>query len=288
MAAQLLEGKPVAENISAQVQQDIDTLTSQGVSLLLVAVQVGEDPATEVYVRNQKKRCEKMGMSHRHDLLPADTSEQDLLVHIEKLNKDPEVTGIILQTPLPDHINAWQAQTAITPAKDVEGMSPGNQGLLVYNRERLAPCTAQAVVEIIRHAQIDIVGAPVTIVGRSAIVGKPAALLLLERSLSATVTICHTGTSKRGLLEQYVGNADILVAAMGVANAIKGSWIKPGAVVIDVGMNQTDDGLVGDVEFEPAAERAGMITPVPGGVGRVTTSLLMRNVVEAAKWQREQ
>ncbi len=286
--AEILKGKPIADGISEQIQQRLAELQTKGVQRVsIAAVQVGEDPATEVYVRNQKKQAEKHGIDHQHHHLPPETTQEQLIAFIGKLNTDPSVTGIILQTPLPKHLNTWAAQCSIAFRKDIEGIHPENLGLLVYNRERLAPCTALAAVRMIQSIGVNTVGAETVIVGRSAIVGKPAALLLLERKLSATVTVCHTGTSKAGKLAEHVGRADILIAAMGSPQAVKGEWIKRGAVVIDVGVNQVGDQMVGDVEFEPAAERAAVITPVPGGVGTVTTRLLLYNAVEAAAWQRE-
>lgn len=285
--AQTLMGKPIAEGISEEIRAVMSDLGRRGIRVVVAGVQVGSDPATEVYVRNQKKQAEAHGIEHQHHRLPEGTSQSDLLVHIEALNRDPKITGIILLTPLPRPLDAWTAQTAIDPKKDIEGIHPANLGLLVYNQERLVPCTALAAVKMIEASGVDTVGAETVIVGRSAIVGKPAALLLLDRKRSATVTVCHTGTSKRGALAHHVSQADIVIAAMGVPGAIKGEWIKDGAIVIDVGVNQTETGLVGDVEFEPAARRASLITPVPGGVGTVTTRILMLNAVRAAQWQAE-
>ncbi len=283
--AQLLEGKPIAEEISKEIRTGVSELAGNGVRVSIAAVQVGDDAAAGVYVRNQKKQAENHGIEHQHHLLGPQTTQAELLDYIRKLNMDPKVTGIILLTPLPKGLDAWAGQTAIDPKKDIEGIHPVNLGLLVYNQEKLAPCTALAAIRMIRAAGVDTVGAETVIVGRSSIVGKPAALLLLEKKLSATVTICHTGTSKRGKLAEHVGKADIVIAAMGAPRAIQGEWIKPGALVIDVGVNQTETGLVGDVEFETASRRAGIITPVPGGVGTVTTRILMLNAVLAAKWQ---
>jgi len=284
--AQILEGKPIAETISQDILAKVAELNGRGVKVALAAVQVGADPATQVYIRNQKKQAENHGIEHQHHQLPDDTNQESLIAYIQKLNANPAVTGIILLTPLPKPLDAWAAQMQIDPKKDVEGIHPVNLGLLVYNQEKLAPCTALAAIRMIQATGVDTVGAETVIVGRSSIVGKPAGLLLLERKLSATVTICHTGTAKRGTLAQHVSQADIVIAAMGVPKAIKGEWIKPGAVVIDVGVNQTESGLVGDVEYETAVKRAGIITPVPGGVGTVTTRILMLNAVLAAQWQQ--
>lgn len=284
--AEILKGKAIADQMSQEIRTKIDELGRGGIGVSIAAVQVGQDPAAEFYVRNQQKQAQAHGIDHRLHSLADNTTQGQLVDYIHKLNNDPAVTGIILLTPLPRGLDAWAAQIEIDPKKDVEGIHPVNLGMLVYNQERLAPCTALAAVKMVEATGVDTVGAETVIVGRSAIVGKPAALLLLERKLSATVTICHTGTSKRGKLADHVANADIVIAAMGVAGAIKGEWIKPGATVIDVGTNQTADGIVGDVEFDVASQRAGIITPVPGGVGTVTTRILMRNAVEAVRWQK--
>ena len=283
--AEILKGKPIADKISEQILQKVNFLKEKGVKIKIAAVQVGDDPATQYYVKNQKKQAENHNIEHQLFKLAPQTTQQQLIDVINELNASDSITGIILLTPLPKHLNAWQAQIAISPKKDIEGIHPSNLGMLVYNKQRIAPCTALAAVKMLQATNIDLTGAETVIVGRSAIVGKPAALLLLDKKLSATVTICHTGTSKKGKLEQHISNADIVIAAMGVPNAIKGHWIKPSAIVIDVGVNQVGDKLVGDVEFETAAERASIITPVPGGVGTVTTRLLMLNAVEAALWQ---
>jgi len=287
MAAEILKGKPIADQMSEEIRERMAEFDKRGIGVSIAAVQVGQDPASEFYIRNQKKQAEAHGIGHQLHQLEDGTTQEQLLAYIRKLNADPKVTGIILLTPLPKPLDAWTAQIAIDPKKDIEGIHPVNLGMLVYNQQRLAPCTALAAVKMIEASGVDTVGAETVIVGRSAIVGKPAALLLLDRKLSATVTICHTGTSKKGKLADHVASADVVIAAMGVAEAIKGEWIKPGAVVIDVGTNQTEKGMVGDVEFEPATERAGIITPVPGGVGTVTTRILMQNAIEAVKWQME-
>jgi methylenetetrahydrofolate dehydrogenase (NADP+)/methenyltetrahydrofolate cyclohydrolase len=284
--AEILKGKPIADRMSETIRSAMDDLKRHGLRVSIAAIQVGQDPAAEFYVRNQQKQAKDHNIEHRLHQLAADTTQSQLVEYIHKLNNDSSVTGIILLTPLPKPLDAWAAQIEIDPKKDVEGIHPVNLGMLVYNQQRLAPCTALAAIKMVQATGVDTVGAETVIVGRSAIVGKPAALLLLEKKLSATVTICHTGTSKRGKLAEHVANADIVVAAMGVAGAIKGEWIKPGAIVIDVGTNQTQTGIVGDVEFEPASQRASIITPVPGGVGTVTTRILMQNAVDAVRWQK--
>jgi len=287
MSAEILKGKPIAEAISESIRTSMAEFEKQGIGVSIAAVQVGEDPASEFYISNQQKQAKAHNIEHQLHRLPKETSQVELLSYIRRLNEDPKVTGIILLTPLPKPLDAWSAQRAILPKKDIEGIHPMNLGMLVYNQQRLAPCTALAAIKMIEATGYNMLGAETVIVGRSAIVGKPAALLLLDRKLSATVTICHTGTSKKGTLAEHISRADVVIAAMGLAEAIKGEWIKPGASVIDVGTNQTDKGMVGDVEFAPAADRAKIITPVPGGVGTVTTRILLQNAIEAVKWQRE-
>jgi len=283
--AEILKGKPIADEISEQIHRKLSLLQDKGIKVTIAAVQIGDDPATEYYVKSQRKQADRHNIEHRHFKLAPQATQSQLIDAINELNSSSSITGIILLTPLPEHIDTWATQTAIDPKKDIEGIHPSNLGLLVYNRHRLAPCTALAAVKMLQSCDVDLVGAETVIVGRSAIVGKPAGLLLLDRKLSATVTVCHTGTSKKGKLIEHISRADIVIAAMGRPEAIKGEWIKPGAIVIDVGVNQVGDKLVGDVEFESAAQRASIITPVPGGVGVVTTRLLMLNAVEAACWQ---
>ena len=283
--ADILKGKPIADKISEEIHKKINLLKEKGIKVKIAAIQIGDDAATQYYVKSQQKQAEKHEIEHQLFKLAPQTNQQQLIDVINEINTSDSVTGIILLTPLPEQINTWQARIAIDPKKDIEGIHPSNLGLIVYNKQRLAPCTALAAIKMLEACNIDLTGAETVIVGRSAIVGKPAALLLLDKKLSATVTICHTGTSKKGKLEEHIANADIVIAAMGVPEAIKGDWIKPGAIVIDVGVNQIDDKLVGDVEFDKAAQRASIITPVPGGVGTVTTRLLMLNAVESACWQ---
>jgi len=285
VAAQLLQGAPIASAIKDDLLPAIQRLTNSGIALSLAAVQVGENPASAVYVRQQQKNCEQIGIHYRLHELPADTTQDDLADYLQRLNANPAVTGIILQMPLPEGMDIRVVRSLLAPVKDVEGISPANMGSVVYGRPRLAPCTALAVMELIGATGIPLRGKQVTVVGHSDIVGKPVALLLLDQF--ATVSVCHIGTAERGDLADYVARAEILVVAVGRAGVIKGEWVRPGAVVIDVGINRVGDKLVGDVEFEPAAERAAYITPVPGGVGPLTVAMLLRNTVEAARWQRE-
>lgn len=295
MSAIIIDGESVAGKIRARLIEEIDTLKKKRFCPHLKAIQVGENASSKLYVQNQQKQCEAIGITYTLDELPANTKEDALIEHIRKLNSDPQVTGIILQMPLPDGINAKKVQTLIAPYKDVEGMNPVNMGELVYGNTKLVPCTAMAAVEIVKSLGIEIRGKEATIVGRSAIVGKPVSLLMLD--LSATPTVCHSGTKD---LSAQTRKADILIAAVGKAEMVKGDMIKPGAIVIDVGINRVKEfdtngnpvmnkngkpkmKTVGDVEFATAKEVASYITPVPGGVGPVTVVMLLRNTVEALK-----
>jgi methylenetetrahydrofolate dehydrogenase (NADP+)/methenyltetrahydrofolate cyclohydrolase len=282
----LIDGKAIAEKIKGEVAAELALLKNSGTEPKLVAVQVGENAASAVYVKQQKKNCEKASILYELKTLAADISEEQLLSEVEKLNNDASITGIILQLPLPQGMDMRKIQAAIVPRKDVEGVNPANMGWIVYGKPFLAPCTALAVKEIVDSTGIDLYGKEVVMVGHSDIVGKPVALLLVDKF--ATVSICHIGTSKAGMLEEHVKRADILIVAVGKANLIPGGWIKKGAVVVDVGINRVGDKIVGDVEFETAKENASLITPVPGGVGPVTTAILLRNVVRAAKWAKQQ
>ncbi len=284
MADNLIDGRAIAEKIKEDVGREIKGLIAGGIKVKLVAVQVGENPASTVYTKQQKKNCDKVGIIYELKTYPAEITEEQLLQKIEKINNDRDVTGIILQLPLPQGIETRKIQSGISPHKDVEGVNPDNMCWVVHKKPFLAPCTALAVKEIIDSTGIDLYGKEVVVVGHSNIVGKPIAFLLVDKF--ATVAICHIGTSKAGMLEEHVRRADILIVAVGKANLIPGEWIKQGAVVIDVGINRVDGKIVGDVEFEKVKERASLITPVPGGVGSVTTAILLRNVVKAAKWAK--
>jgi methylenetetrahydrofolate dehydrogenase (NADP+) / methenyltetrahydrofolate cyclohydrolase len=279
--AKLLEGKPIAEKIKEQIKQEVTQLKAKPV---LASVQVGENAGAESYARSQKKNAENLGIDYQFQKLPAETTEAALLEFIQKLNNDKSVNGIIIQMPLPQHIDYKKISNFISPEKDVEGMHPANIGKIVFAKANILPCTAAAVMELLKETGIDLYGKEVVVVGHSEIVGKPLSLLLLDKF--ATVTVCHIGTSKAGKLEQHVREAEILVVAVGKAGLIKGEWIKEGAVVVDVGINRVADKIVGDVEFDGASQRAEWITPVPGGVGPLTVTMLMRNVAEAAKSQQ--
>jgi methylenetetrahydrofolate dehydrogenase (NADP+)/methenyltetrahydrofolate cyclohydrolase len=281
----IIDGKVIAEKIKDEVKKEIEQLKSKkGIIPKLVSVSVGENPASIVYMNQQKKNCEKIGIDYEIMKLQENTDENGIIEAIKKLNEDEKVTGIILQLPLPKGVDTRKVQSKIAPEKDVEGVNPFNMGWIVYGRSTIAPCTALAVKEIIDYLGINLYGKEVVMVGHSDIVGKPVALLLVDKF--ATVTICHIGTSDAGKLKEHVERAEILIVAVGKANLIPGEWIKEGAIVIDVGINRVGDKIVGDVEFEKAKEKASWITPVPGGVGVITTSILLRNTVLLAKLQK--
>lgn len=278
--AQLLEGKPIAERIKDDLRRQMLSLRASGV---LASIRVGENPGVDVYARSQKKCAESLGIVYRSYELPGASRESEVIDLISRLNHEPDVRGIMVQTPLPEQINYRKIIRHISALKDVEGVTPRNSGWLLYGDSPLVPCTAAAVMELIASSGIQLRGKEAVIVGHSEIVGKPVALLLLSKF--ATVTVCHIATSEAQMLQGHVRRADILVVAVGKAGLIPGEWIKEGSVVIDVGINAVGAGITGDVVFEDAARRAAFITPVPGGVGPVTVSVLMRNFVEAIKLQ---
>jgi len=280
--AQLLEGKIISERIKKQIKEEISKLNLKPV---LASIQVGENPAVSVYIKSQKRLCEELGIDYQLHKLDSQISEISLIEFIQKLNLDRAINGLILQMPLPKHIDYKKITQYIEPKKDVEGLHPENMGKIIFGKAKILPCTAQAVMELLKEIQIDLYGKEVVIVGHSEIVGKPLSLLLLDKF--ATVTVCHIGTYEAGKLEEHVKKAEVLIVAVGKAGLIKGDWIKEGAIVIDVGINKVGDKIVGDVEFETASKRASFITPVPGGVGPLTTTMLMRNLVEAVKIQYE-
>lgn len=275
--AKLLEGKLIAAQLKEILLKNIQ---SSGKKFQLASIQVGENPSSEVYIKSQRKNTEALGIEYALHSLDKDTTQEKLIGFIETLNNDPKVNGIILQMPLPAHIDYKKISEHIAPGKDVEGMHPSNIGKIIFGRPKALPCTAAAVMELINFTGIDLNGKEVVIVGHSEIVGKPLSLLLLDKL--ATVTVCHIGTSKAGKLEEHVKKAEVLIVAVGKAGLIKGEWVKDGAIVVDVGINRVGDKLVGDVEFEEAEKRASWITPVPGGVGPLTVVMLMRNLVECS------
>ena len=279
MAAQLIDGKKISQQRIEAVAQAVKARQEKGLHTpCLAVVLVGDDPASAVYVRNKKLTCQKSGIESRSYELPSETTQDDLLKLVDELNGDPAVDGILVQLPLPAHIDSQAVLEHIEPHKDVDGFHPYNVGRLVVKMPLMRPCTPKGVMTLLEAYGIDPKGKKAVVVGASNIVGRPQALeLLLSR---ATVTICHSATQN---LADEVAAADILVVGVGIPNFVKGEWIKPGAVVIDVGINRLDDGsLCGDVEFDVAKERASMITPVPGGVGPMTIATLLENTVHAA------
>ena len=279
MAAQLIDGKKISQQRIEAVAQAVKARQEKGLHTpCLAVVLVGDDPASAVYVRNKKLACQKSGIDSRSYELPSETTQDDLLKLVDELNGDPAVDGILVQLPLPAHIDSQAVLERIEPHKDVDGFHPYNVGRLVVKMPLMRPCTPKGVMTLLEAYGIDPKGKKAVVVGASNIVGRPQALeLLLSR---ATVTICHSATQN---LADEVAAADILVVGVGIPNFVKGEWVKPGAVVIDVGINRLDDGsLCGDVEFDVAKERASMITPVPGGVGPMTIATLLENTVHAA------
>ena len=282
MAARVLDGKAVAADVRAAVASDVAEFQAEhGDSPGLATVLVGEDPASHVYVGNKVRACEEAGIRSIHHGLGESTPQDELLELVATLNSDDAVDGILVQMPLPDQIDTDAVIAAIDPAKDVDGLTATSAGLLAQGRPGLVPCTPQGVMELLRVAGAEVSGANAVIVGRSILVGRPLAALLTNAS--ATTTVCHSRTRDLG---EVCGRADILVAAVGSPRLVRGEWVKPGATVIDVGINRTDEGLIGDVDFESAVERAGAITPVPGGVGPMTIAMLLRNAVVAARARR--
>lgn len=279
MAAQLIDGKKISQQRIEAVAQAVKARQEKGLHTpCLAVVLVGDDPASAVYVRNKKLACQKSGIESRSYELPSETTQDDLLKLVDELNGDPAVDGILVQLPLPAHIDSQAVLERIEPHKDVDGFHPYNVGRLVVKMPLMRPCTPKGVMTLLEAYGVDPKGKKAVVVGASNIVGRPQALeLLLSR---ATVTICHSATQN---LADEVAAADILVVGVGIPNFVKGEWVKPGAVVIDVGINRLDDGsLCGDVEFDVAKERASMITPVPGGVGPMTIATLLENTVHAA------
>jgi methylenetetrahydrofolate dehydrogenase (NADP+) / methenyltetrahydrofolate cyclohydrolase len=278
----IIDGKAIAAKVRREVAEAVKELQSRaGVTPGLALIRVGNDPASEVYVRGKAKACKETGMAGFEHILPEETPEPELLELVRKLNADPRVHGVLVQLPLPKQISPDRVLDTLAPQKDVDGFGPQNAGALFTGRSGLRPCTPLGILRLLDESQTKLSGARALVVGRSNIVGKPVAMLLLERH--ATVTLAHSRTAD---LAAEVGASDVVVAAVGKAEMIRGAWVKPGATVIDVGINRTAAGkLVGDVEFAPAAERARAITPVPGGVGPMTIAYLLSNTIQAARAQ---
>jgi methylenetetrahydrofolate dehydrogenase (NADP+) / methenyltetrahydrofolate cyclohydrolase len=281
MTATSIDGKAVAQQVRAEVREAIEAWVAGGGRRPgLATVLVGDDPASAVYVGGKQRACAEVGIEgFAHDL-PGDSTQEQVVELLAQLNADERVSGILLQLPTPAHIDGSHLTTLIDPAKDVDGLTPVSAGLLAKGLPGLRPCTPAGVIELLKRHDVVLEGAEAVIVGRSDLVGKPVAALLLAEN--ATVTTCHSRTRD---LDEVCRRADVLIAAVGRPEMVKGSWVKPGAAVIDVGINRTDAGLVGDVEFSSASEVAGLITPVPGGVGPMTIAMLLANTLAAARAQ---
>lgn len=283
MSAQIIDGKAVAASERERIAAQTAELAEQGIVPGLAAVLVGDDAASQVYVGQKERMCERVGMRSLGARLPADVSETDLHAELDRLNADPSVSGIIVQLPLPGHLDPVAAQERVDPDKDVDGLHPVNSGRLLRGDPVFVPATPLGVVTLLEHAGVALRGADTVIVGRSQLVGRPLANLLSLRQHNATVTVCHTGTRD---LAAHTRRADVVVVAAGVAGALTADMVRPGAAVVDVGIHRADDGsLHGDVDFDAVAEVAGAITPVPGGVGPMTVTMLLDNTLRAAQRQ---
>jgi methylenetetrahydrofolate dehydrogenase (NADP+)/methenyltetrahydrofolate cyclohydrolase len=284
MNARILDGKAIAAELKDSVKLKVEKMVAEGNRAPgLVVILVGENPASQVYVRNKRNSCEQVGFFSELIQLEADTSQEKLLSLIDELNDREEVDGILVQLPLPKHIDEETVTERILPTKDVDGFHPYNVGRLTLRMPLLRPCTPKGVMTMLETTGVDLAGKDAVIIGQSNIVGRPMALELL--AARCTITICHSKTRE---LEEKVRNADIVVAAVGVPKFVKGDWIKPGAIVIDVGINRLEDGtLCGDVDYDSAAEQAQWITPVPGGVGPMTVATLLENTLQAAQMHKE-
>jgi methylenetetrahydrofolate dehydrogenase (NADP+)/methenyltetrahydrofolate cyclohydrolase len=279
MSAKIIDGKALAAQVRAEVKSKVAALAQRGIRPGLAVVLAGDDPASKVYVRNKTRACEEVGLRSQQIDYPATVTQEELMACIRKLNADPAVHGILVQLPLPKHIDAARVLQAVSPEKDADGFHTESMGALVAGAPRFVPCTPAGVMRMLEHAQVPLAGRRAVVVGRSNIVGKPVALLLLQRD--ATVTICHSKTRD---LEALAAQADILVAAIGRPKLVTARMVKPGACVIDVGINRMPDGsLAGDVDYDAVKDVAGWITPVPGGVGPMTIAMLLENCLLAAQ-----
>ena len=289
MAAQIIDGKQVAAEMRAELKAEVAKLKEQGIVPGLGVILVGEDPASQSYVRAKERACEELGIYSDDNRLPADTTQQDLIALVNQMNNDPKINGILVQLPLPKGLNEAEVLLAIAPEKDVDGFHPMNVGKMMVGEKAFLPCTPHGVIQLLLRSGVTIEGANTVIVGRSNIVGKPLANMLIQKNDkgNATVTVCHTRTAD---LAWHTRQADIVIAAAGRPNTITADMVKDGVVVIDVGVNRVEDAtkkkgyrLVGDVDFEAVKEKASLITPVPGGVGPMTITMLLYNTVESAK-----
>lgn len=281
MPATILDGKSLARQIRRELAEEIvDFIENNATTPTLAAVIVGHDPASEVYVRNKRRDCEEVGIESVLYQLPVETTQEELLQLISKLNRESEVHGILVQLPLPSHIDARAILEAISPQKDVDAFHPENVGRLVQGKPRFLPCTPQGVLELLRRNDVRLAGAHVVVVGRSDIVGKPLSVMLAQKGVDATVTLCHSRTKELAAVTRL---ADVLVVAIGRPNFVTAEMVRPGATVVDVGINRTEAGLVGDVDFDAVKQVAGRITPVPGGIGPLTRVMLLVNTLNAAR-----
>lgn len=274
----VMDGRVAAKEAKEEIKSRVSALKARGVTPALTVVMVGEDPASGVYAEQKRKNCDSVGISFSFIQLPGETSEKELLELVDRLNRDASINGILVEMPLPKHISNERIQATIDPDKDVDGSNPANLGRLLSGLPSLRPCTPQGAMYLMEKYGVDLKGKHAVVVGRSTIVGKPVAMLLLEKN--ATVTICHSRTAN---LADIVRSADVVVAAVGRAKTVTADMVKPGAVVVDVGINSTPDGIVGDVDYEPVSKVASAISPVPGGVGPLTIAMLLGNVVQAAE-----
>lgn len=277
----LISGKEVSQKVKDEIKSQTKLLKDKGISVKLAVIIVGDDPASHIYVKNKKKACEYVGFESLEYALDENTSEEELLELIDKLNKDKTVNGILCQLPLPKHIDEKKIIDSISPFKDVDAFHPVNVGKIMIGDYEFLPCTPAGIMRLIESTSYDVSGKDCVIIGRSNIVGKPMAMLMLHKN--ATVTICHSRTKN---IEEKIKKADIVIAAVGIPKFVKGDMVKDGALVIDVGINRMSDGkLCGDVDFDEISKKASFITPVPGGVGPMTISMLMQNTLKAAKLQ---
>ena len=283
MAAQILDGKALSAKIKEELAQETAKMRENGINPGLAVIIVGDDPASRIYVNNKKKACEACGIYSEEHALGAETTEEELLALVNELNNDDAIHGILVQLPLPSHLDEKLIINNILPEKDVDAFHPVNVGKIMIGDFDFLPCTPAGVMELIKETGIEIAGKECVVIGRSNIVGKPQAMLMLHKN--ATVTICHSRTKD---LKEVVKRADIVIAAVGVANMVTGDMVKEGAVVVDVGINRVDNGkLCGDVDFESVSKVASHITPVPGGVGPMTIAMLMENTLTAAKMRKK-
>ncbi|MFH0753525.1 MAG: bifunctional 5,10-methylenetetrahydrofolate dehydrogenase/5,10-methenyltetrahydrofolate cyclohydrolase [Candidatus Omnitrophota bacterium] len=284
MSAIILDGKALSQKLIARLKAEVDQLKAlTGKNPRFVNIVIGQDESAASYGKSQKRAAEAVGIDYQFAHLAQQTTQKELLDQVKFLNDDPQVHGVMLHKPVPEGIDFQQAVNGIVSFKDIEGMGEANLGRLFLNKTKIIPCTPASAMALLVSTGIDLAGKEAVIIGRSEIVGKPMIHLLLEKNV--TVTVCHSATSRAGLLTEHVRRAQILIVAMGRAGFIKGDWVREGAVVIDVGINAQDGKITGDVEFEPASLRAGFITPVPGGVGPVTAVMLMQNGMTAFKHQ---